>query len=473
MTVEKERLLLSYLVNDPTLFTRTNHIIDAKHWDPELKSAVTFIKSYYDQYKGLPSQAQLYAEQGLTLPAVQGIPSEAKYAETELETFCRDKAIEHAIYASVDLLKDQKLAEIERLIRDAITISLQRNLGTDYFADPEARLNLLAVQSKPVPTLYRRLDDALGGGLPRKGMIIFAAPSGVGKSLTMSNVARNLMMQGHHGIYFSLELSEEMVSKRFDSMFTGIGQSAILTDITKTSIQVRKASEKASGTLMIKRLPESATNANHLKAYLKEYELVHKRIPDFIVVDYLDLMASCEKVSVENQFIKDKYVAEELRAIADENNLMMITASQLNRGAQQIEALDDLNQAHIAGGISKINTTDNLVAIIQTPQMKARNEMVFKMLKTRSSAGVGSYFIMKFDPVSLRLSNLEEDEPPVALADSLSRFKRPGSAPAPAGEAGGSEPPPWEEPSSGQGFPRATPKHGLGLPGNLDDIFKV
>lgn len=454
--IEKQKLLLSYLVNDSNLFIKVNHIIEPKYFDPELQRAVSFVKTYFNDYKGLPTPAQLYAEHKLVLPSVEGIPSEAKYAEAQLETFCRDKAIEHAIYASVELLKDQRLGEIERLIRDAVTISLQRHLGTDYFTDPEARLRTLAAQSNVVPTKFKRLDDALGGGMPRKGMIIFAAPSGVGKSLTMSNVARNLSLQGLHGVYFSLELSEEMVAKRFDSMFTGIGQSAILKDITRTGIQVAKASEGA-GSIIIKRLPESATNSNHLRAYLKEYELVHRRVPDYVVVDYLDLMASTEKVSVENQFIKDKYVAEELRAIADEHNLVMITASQLNRGAQQIESFDDLNQAHIAGGISKINTTDNLVAILQTPQMKARDEMLFKMLKTRSSAGVGSYFIMKFDPVSLRLHNLEEDEPPPGLANSLDKFK-------PKGPSGGgkADTPPWE-----------TPKRGLGGVGDLDGVFRV
>jgi hypothetical protein len=216
--------------------------------------------------------------------------------------------------------------------------------------------------------------------------------------------------------------------------------------------------------MLIKRMPESATNANHLRAYLKEYELVHKRVPDFVIVDYLDLMASCEKVSVENQFVKDKYIAEELRSIADELNLVMITASQLNRGAQQIESFEDLNQAHIAGGISKINTADNLVAILQTAQMKARDEMLFKMLKTRSSAGVGSYFIMKFDPVSLRLHNLEEDEPVASLSQSMSRFKKPDSPTGPAEDS-----PPWDPAPS----PKPAPKRGLGGISSLEDVFKV
>ena len=145
----------------------------------------------------------------------------------------------------------------------------------------------------------------------------------------------------------------------------------------------------------------------------------------------------------------------------------MITASQLNRGAQNIESLDELNQGHIAGGISKINTTDNMVAILQTPQMKARNEMVFKMLKTRSSGGVGSYFIMKFDPVSLRLHNLEEDEPVKPLSEKISAYKKTNDKPP----AGDDDAPPWDDVRPK--IPPITPTKGLGGLAALDDIFKV
>jgi hypothetical protein len=128
------------------------------------------------------------------------------------------------------------------------------------------------------------------------------------------------------------------------------------------------------------------------------------------VVDYLDLMASCQQISAENTFIRDKYIAEELRALANDYNMLMITASQLNRGAQLLENIEDLGQAHMAGGISKVNTADNLVAIIQTPQMKARGEMMYKLLKTRSSNGVGNYFMMSFNPVTLVIENIISDQ---------------------------------------------------------------
>lgn len=423
---EKQVLLVDYLRRDQEVFIRVNHMLQAKFFETRLQSAVRFIQTYFEEYKALPSTQQLSAESGVNLSGNQTLTSqERKYAETELEMFCRHKAMEHAIYAGVDLIRENKLADIEKLVRDVVTMSIQRNLGTDYFEDPETRLNNLKMNHTPYPTKLAKLDQALNGGLNRKEMIVFAAPSGVGKSVTMLNVGMNLLSQGLNGVYITLELSEDMVGKRADSIASGLSQIAVLEDTVRTAIAVKKLkTEQGYGIFKIKRMPESTTNANHIRAYLKEYELVTGCTPDFIIVDYIDIMACNQHgISAENQFIKDKFVSEELRAIANDYNAMMVSASQLNRGAQEIESLDALNQSHIAGGISKINTCDNLVMIIQTAQMKARNEMVFKLVKTRSSAGVGSYFTMNFSPVSLRLTNLEEDEKPKRLEGAVSAFK--------------------------------------------------
>lgn len=419
MELEKQKLLIKYLISSQELFTKVSPILQTQYFDPKLKKVVAFVKDYFETYKAPPTPEQLKAETSFEIAREELTRPQINYAETELETFCRNKAIESAILASPKLLEEQKFGDIEKLIKDAITVSLQRNIGTDYSHDPELRLKQLLLKNNTTPTGILKLDEHLGGGINRKEMTIVAAPSGVGKSVTMSNIGRNLMKKGLNGVYFTMELSEEVVSKRFDSMFSGMSQTDILQNITKTAIEVKKQTE-GIGRLFIKRMPESSTNANHLRAYLKEFEIVTGYTPDFIIVDYLDLMASVQSVSVENQFIKDKYVSEELRAIANDFNCFMITASQLNRGAQQVESIEDLGQAHIAGGISKINTTDNLIAIIQTNLMKARGEMMFKLLKTRSSAGVGNYFILKFNPVTLLLENIDEEG--ARPAKSLSSF---------------------------------------------------
>ena len=410
MELEKQKLLISYLVSDPELFIKVSPILNVKYFDASMKPAITFIKDYFELYKAPPTVDQLKAETRLNIEHRTSMSRpEQKYAETQLENFCKEKAIEHAILASPALLAEGKHGDIEKLIRDALTVGLQRNIGLDYFQDPEQRLKLLSLNNKPIPTGFLKLDEYLGGGLNRKEMTIFAAPPGVGKSLTMANIAKNLMKQSFNVCYITLELSEEVTAKRFDSMFSGISQIDILKNITKTSIEIKKQSEE-HGSLTIKRMPESSTNANHIRAYLKEYEIMKGYLPDVLVVDYMDLMCSNQSISAENQFIRDKFVSEELRSIANDFNLIMITASQLNRGSQLLESMDDLSQAHIAGGISKVNTTDNLIAIMQNSAMKARSEMMFKLLKTRSSSGVGNQFMMQFSPTTLILQCFAEEE---------------------------------------------------------------
>jgi KaiC/GvpD/RAD55 family RecA-like ATPase len=418
--LEKQHLLLEYLVSSQTLFVKVNPILSPKHFDPQIKKAATFIQEYFNIYKVPPTPDKIRAETGYKIEKKEITSQMQEYAENQLEKFCKEKAIEEAIFSSAKLLVDEKYGDIEKLIRDAISISIQRNLGLDYFQDPEARLRSLAENKMMIPTGWHKLDGFLGGGINRKEMIIFAAPPGVGKSLTMSNLARNLMKQGLHGIYISLELSEEVVAKRFDSMFSGISQIDLLRDITKSSIEITK--QATTGSMMIKRMPESSTKTSHIRAYLKEYEIVNGRKPDFICVDYLDLMASDQSVSAENMFTKDKYVTEELRALADEYNCLMITASQLGRSALTLESLDDLGQQNIAGGISKVNTCDNLVAIVQTPQMKARGEMMYKLLKTRSSNGVGNSYMLNFNSSSLVLSSQDEGESGNSSSRTLANF---------------------------------------------------
>ena len=132
--------------------------------------------------------------------------------------------------------------------------------------------------------------------------------------------------------------------------------------------------------------------------------MIHAIEPDYIVLDYMDIMTSNQVISAENMFVKDKYIAEEIRSAGNDYNAVMVTASQLNRSSHETD-LSDLGHAQIAGGISKINTADNLIAIIQDEKMRAMKQYMLKLLKTRSSGGVGSYVNLDIDPVSLIISS--------------------------------------------------------------------
>ena len=403
MNLAKQELMVSYLISDPVLFTRCNQILDTNYFDPEIRHAVAFTKEYFDTYRALPNHDLIRVETGSTFTTLQPTKEECDYILNEVETFCRRSAIQAAILAAPKLAELGDFGKIEMNLKDAMAVSLNKDLGIDYHEDPETRLRNMMIQQAVISSGYADMDKLIELG--RKELLLFMGGSGTGKSVHMSNLAINLKKQNYNGIYFTLELSEERVARRHDGMETNVAQHDIYNKITKIASDLERIGEK-SGNLHIKRLPESTTNANHIRAYLKEFQQAKGFTPDYIVVDYMDLMTSNQKISAENLFVKDKYVAEELRSIANEYNLLVISASQMNRAA--IKA-DDIDQSNIAGGISKINTCDNLIAIIQTDAMKAAGECMLKIVKSRNSNGVGKFLMLKWNTSTLRITGLEQE----------------------------------------------------------------
>jgi KaiC/GvpD/RAD55 family RecA-like ATPase len=251
------------------------------------------------------------------------------------------------------------------------------------------------------PTGWIEVDEALDGGIGRQELLQFMANSGVGKSVTMLNLAKNLLKQGLNGIYISLEMSGEKVANRADAMLSGFSNREILEHISEVSAAIINASNK-HGRFWIKRMPESTTTSSHIRTYIIEFQRVHGFTPDFIVVDYLDLMTTNKKIALDNLFIKDKYVAEEVRALGLEFDAIMISASQMGRGALEAE---QINQGHIQGGISKVNTVDNLIALLQDDMMKAAGEFIMELVKTRNSGGKGTQILLRWNRRTLELTN--------------------------------------------------------------------
>jgi len=216
----------------------------------------------------------------------------------------------------------------------------------------------------------------------------------------------NWCLLGMNVLYLTFELSEALVSMRVDSMTTDIASRDIFKSIDDVEMKVKMIGKKA-GAFQVKYMP-TGKNANDLRAYIKEYEIKTGRKLDVVLVDYLDLMhPNAVKISAENLFVKDKYVSEELRNLAMELNTVFVTASQLNRSS--VEEIE-FDHSHISGGISKINTADNLIGIFTSRAMRERGRYQIQLMKTRSSSGVGQKIDLEFDVDSLRIRDLGEDE---------------------------------------------------------------
>jgi replicative DNA helicase len=212
--------------------------------------------------------------------------------------------------------------------------------------------------------------------------------------------------KGMNVMYLTLELAESLVSMRIDSMLTGISTRDIFKQIDDVEIKVRMIGKK-SGALQVKYMPSGKT-ANDIRSYIKEYEIKSGKKVDVLLIDYLDLlMPASMKVSAENLFIKDKYVSEELRNLAMELQCVFVTAAQLNRGA--VEEIE-FDHSHISGGLSKIQTADNVFGIFTSRAMRERGRYQLQLMKTRNSSGVGQKIDLGFDVDTLRIIDCDDDD---------------------------------------------------------------
>ena len=412
MDLEKQRLVLSVVAGNRDLMALTAGILKPSYFDPSLKKTVKFMLEYFDKYRDVPKIATVRAEAGTVLEDVGQISrADVQYVAHEVEDFCRNRAVTEAILQGPDLLEKGDFGKIIDTLKQAISVGLAKDIGMDYFDNPEERLRKTLVTEAKISTGWPELDALLGGGIARQELILFAANSGGGKSMTMLNLGRNLLAQGYNGVYISLEMGEGIVSKRLDSMISHIGQDQLLKEMAKVAAEVEKASGKM-GKFIIKRMPENRTNINHVRSYLQQLEQSKGFIPDFIIIDYIDIMGTTHAISSDNLFIKDKFVTEEVRSLGFDFNAMMISASQLGRAAIDAEKL---NQAHIQGGISKINTSDYAVAVKQDDMMRAAGEIYFEILKSRNSGGVGQRILLGWDPISLLVKSLSKGKPTLQL----------------------------------------------------------
>ena len=403
---EIQKLYLEMMMADAGTFVRCQSIFDHTLFDRKLQAPAEFITNYVTDHNALPTFDMVSAATHTDLKDPGIVKDEhLDWLLLEFETFTKHKGLERAILESAEMLEKGDYGPVEELIKKAVQIGLQKDLGIDYWADPKARLLGLKDNNGQVKTGWQTVDRKLFGGFNRGELNIFAGGSGAGKSLFLANLGVNFALAGLNVVYLTLELSEPLVGMRIDSMTTGISTKEVFKDLDNLDMKVRMIGKK-SGALQIKYMPSGKT-VNDIRAYMKEYEIKMGRKLDILLVDYLDLlMPISKKISAENLFIKDKFVSEELRNLAMEKNVVCVTAAQLNRGAVEEVEFD---HSHISGGLSKIQTADNVFGIFTSRAMRERGEYQIQLMKTRSSSGVGMKIGLQFDVDSLRITDNGDD----------------------------------------------------------------
>ena len=404
---EIQKLFLEMFLSDAEAFVRCQGIFESENFDQQLRDGAEFISKYVDEYKVMPELDIVNTSCGTTLKDASSIGQEhTDWLLDTFEQFSRHKALERAILKSADLLEKGEYGPVEGLVKEAIQIGLAKDMGTDYFFDPKGRLEGLKDNNGQVSTGWPSIDRKLFGGFNRGELNIWAGGSGAGKSLFLQNMAVNFALEGMNVLYISLELSEALTAMRIDSMLTGVATRDVFKNLDDIEMKVKMMGKK-SGKIQIKYMP-SGKNANDIRSYVKEWSIKNKCQPDVLLIDYLDLLMPLSiKVSPSDLFVKDKYVSEELRNLAMEMQCVFVTASKLNRAA--VEEIE-FDHSHISGGLSKIQTADNVIGIFTSRAMKERGRYQIQFMKTRSSSGVGQKVDLEFDVDSLRIRDLAEDE---------------------------------------------------------------
>lgn len=397
--------------------------MNPENFDKRLKPVAEFIVEHTKKYGVMPDPAQIVATCGTEINRLEEL-SEGHYEWflEEFELFTKQQESLRAVLEGYDLIQKGEFGSVYNRVKKAVQISLQKDMGTDYFDDPRARLMFLKSSNGQNSTGWATLDDKLYGGFNRGELQIFAGGSGSGKSLIMQNLAVNWLGMGLNGAYITLELSEGLCSMRIDSMMTHVGTRDIFKSIDDVEMKIKMLSKKY-GKFRVKYMPAQST-VDDLRAYVKELQVQTGMKLDFLCVDYLDLlMPVSAKVSPSDLFVKDKYVSEELRNLAKELNILFVTASQLNRSA--VEEIE-FDHSHISGGISKINTADNVFGIFTSRSMRERGLYQIQLMKTRSSSGVGQKIELAFDINTLRITDTGEDNekvPAATPAEILGKIK--------------------------------------------------
>ena len=357
------------------------------------------IRDFYDEYKKIPQDIHLveiikdkksskedisdYQDelQRINSMDVSSIGHTDFYLDL-VEKFAKRQAMRDAITSSISLLQDERIDEIESLVREALTINRNLNLGQSYFDEVLARFERSLADNKDnrFRLVFDTLNRELEGGLSAKELAMVVAPPGVGKSLYLVNQGVQALMENKNVLYISLEMSEDKIAARFDSVTTLIPQRKLKDSVKLLQKRLGLFKEKfPKGRLLIKEFPTGLANINDVRSLLVQLHNYEDFVPDVIIIDYLELLRPVNEGMAEYQ--AQQRIAEDLRGLAVESNALMWTATQTNRQGRQVKLITD---AELADAYGKIRTCDYAISLNQTEEEFDEGNMRCYVMKSRN-----------------------------------------------------------------------------------------
>jgi replicative DNA helicase len=342
------------------------------------------------------------------------VPTDYSWLLDTTEKWCRDRAIYLALMESIALAdgtdKEKNRDAIPGILSDALAVSFDTHIGHDYLLDYEERYESYHRKEDKIPFDLEYFNKITKGGLPNKTLNIALAGTGVGKSLFMCHMASSCLLAGKNVLYITLEMAEEKIAERIDANLLNVNIQEI-TDLPKQMFdsKVTKLAEKTQGTLIIKEYPTASAHSGHFTALLNELALKKSFRPDIIFIDYLNICASSRYRgnSNVNSYSYIKAIAEELRGLACEANVPIVSATQTTRsgyGSSDVELTDTSESFGLPA------TADLMFALISTEELESLGQILVKQLKNRyNDANLCKRFVVGIDRAKMRLYDCEQN----------------------------------------------------------------
>jgi replicative DNA helicase len=328
------------------------------------------------------------------------------------EKWCRDRAIYLALMESIQIADDESEKQnrdaIPHILSEALSVSFDHNIGHDYIKDFESRFEFYHREEEKIPFDLEFFNKITKGGLPNKTLNVALAGTGVGKSLFMCHLASSVLLQNKNVLYITLEMSEKKIAERIDANLLNVNiQSLMNLSHGDFETKITKLSKKTQGKLIIKEYPTASAHSGHFKSLLNELSLKKSFKPDIIFVDYLNICASSRyKGSAVNSYTYVKSIAEELRGLAVENNVPIVSATQTTRSGYGNSDVD-LTDTSESFGLPA--TADLMFAIISSEELENLGQIMIKQLKNRyNDPTVFKRFVIGIDRAKMRLYDVDQ-----------------------------------------------------------------
>jgi archaellum biogenesis ATPase FlaH len=413
--------------------------MEANYFEGVHKELFKLFVKYVAKYNGSPSaqsfaviieeEQDKFSEDGYRhamdiLPQLfTPIDSQEEFLLDQTEKWCQDRAVYNAIMESISIIdgKHKTLTKnaLPDILTKALSVTFDTNIGHDYLENVEQRYEFYHEKEDRIPFDLEYFNEITKGGLPNKSLNIVLAGTGVGKSLIMCHMAGNALSQGKNVLYITMEMAEERIAERIDANLLNLPMDQVETlskDMFKD--KVSKIATKTNGKLIIKEYPTGQAHAGHFRALLNELKLKKKFVPDILFIDYLNICASSRMKGMGgsiNSYTYIKAIAEEIRGLAVEFNLPIMSATQTTRAgyASSDPGLEDTSESF---GLPA--TADLMFAAISNDELASLNQLMIKQLKNRyNDPNMNKRFVVGVDRSKMKLYDVVQDEKKMEVVD--------------------------------------------------------